>query len=241
MAIYGVGEGILGLSLSLGNPCTKRKYQCYSRVNRCDCRSRERKRNAASEKLVALVAVAVTLQAAAASPLPCSAIPNLQDSLYPPAATPFSQSKNLTTGLLNGKIRPCPSVNPGCVSTNPKSSSFAFPWRIPQSSSSSSSSLDVNDVVRDAILKTQRNAKIQVVEDTPYGKYLKAEVDGGLGRDVLEFLIKGDVVAYRVMATQVTYVYPFTTAFGDSKGQEERMKKIVEELGWYSPSFDSMD
>lgn len=67
------------------------------------------------------------------------------------------------------------------------------------------------------------------------------EVDGGLGRDVLEFLIKGDVVAYRVMATQVTYVYPFTTAFGDSKGQEERMKKVVEELGWYSPSFDSMD
>nr|GMC88180.1 thylakoid lumenal 17.9 kDa protein, chloroplastic [Ipomoea batatas] len=242
MAIFGMGQGILGLSLSLGNPCTKRNYHCYTPVNRCDCRSTERQRNAASEKLVALVAVAVTLQAAAASPLPCSAIPNLQASLYPTANTPFSQSKNLTTGLLNGKIRPCPSVNPGCVSTNPKSSSFAFPWRIPQSSSSSS--LDVNDVVRqlqDAILKTQKNAKIQVVEDTPYGKYLKVEVDGGLGRDVLEFLIKGDVVAYRVMATQVTYVYPFTTAFGDSKGQEERMKKVVEELGWYSPSFDSMD
>jgi hypothetical protein len=43
------------------------------------------------------------------------------------------------------------------------------------------------------------------------------------------------------MATKVTYVYPFTTAFGDSKGQEERMKKILNELGWYAPSFDSMD
>lgn len=32
------------------------------------------------------------------------------------------------------KIRPCPSTNPGCVSTNPKSSSFAFPWRIPENS-----------------------------------------------------------------------------------------------------------
>lgn len=33
------------------------------------------------------------------------------------------------------KIRPCPSINPGCVSTNPKSSSFAFPLRIPENSS----------------------------------------------------------------------------------------------------------
>lgn len=73
------------------------------------------------------------------------------------------------------------------------------------------------------------------------GKYLQAEVDGGFGRDVLEFLVKGDSVAYRAMATKVTYIYPFTTAFGDSKGQEERIKMITEELGWYAPSLDSMD
>lgn len=70
---------------------------------------------------------------------------------------------------------------------------------------------------------------------------MQAEVDGGFGRDVLEFLVKGDVVTYRTMATKVTYVYPFTTAFGDSKGQEERMKKIIDQLGWYAPSFDAMD
>lgn len=70
---------------------------------------------------------------------------------------------------------------------------------------------------------------------------MQVEVDGGFGRDVLEFLVKGDVVAYRCMAAKVTYVYPFTTAFGDSKGQEERLKKITDELGWYAPSFDSMD
>ena len=73
------------------------------------------------------------------------------------------------------------------------------------------------------------------------GQYLQAEIDGGFGRDVLEFLVKGDVVAYRCMATKVTYVYPFTTALGDSKGQEERIKQIVEQLGWLSPSFDVMD
>lgn len=66
-------------------------------------------------------------------------------------------------------------------------------------------------------------------------------MDGGFGRDVLEFLVNGDVVSYRAMATKVTYVYPFTTALGDSKGQEERLKQIVDELGWFAPRFDAMD
>ncbi|KAL6319172.1 hypothetical protein AAG906_013845 [Vitis piasezkii] len=160
---------------------------------------------------------------------------NSQSSLLPPT-TPFSQSKNLQVGLENGKIRPCPSINPGCVSTNPKSSSFAFPLTIPEKYSD-----NAVQKLQETILKTQRNAKIQVVEDTPDGQYLRAEVDGGFGRDIMEFLVKGDVVAYRTMATKVTYVYPFTTALGDSKGQEERMKKIIDLLGWYAPSLDSMD
>ncbi|KAK2662368.1 hypothetical protein Ddye_000942 [Dipteronia dyeriana] len=171
------------------------------------------------------------------SPLPALAIPsiNSQSPLLPPT-TPFSQSKNLQTGLQDGKIRPCPSTNPGCVSTNPKSSSFAFPWSIPETSAQ-----NAIQKLQEAILETQKNVKFQVNEVTPYGQYLKAEVDGGFGRDVLEFLVKGDVVTYRTMATKVTYIYPFTTAFGDSKGQEERMKKISDQLGWYAPSFDSMD
>lgn len=73
------------------------------------------------------------------------------------------------------------------------------------------------------------------------GQYLQAEVDGGLGRDMLEFLVKEDVVAYRCMATKVTYIYPFTTAFGDSKGQQERLKKISDILGWHAPDFEIMD
>lgn len=111
------------------------------------------------------LAVAVTLT----SPFPSLAIPFLnsqsQSSTQPSPTTPFSESKNLATGLENGyftnlilfcgftffllikvpneffflnycrKIRPCPSINPGCVSTNPKSSSFSFPWSIPENSS----------------------------------------------------------------------------------------------------------
>jgi hypothetical protein len=34
---------------------------------------------------------------------------------------------------------------------------------------------------------------------------------------------------------------PFTTAFGDSKGQEEKLKQINDQLGWFAPSFDSME
>ncbi|KAF7135254.1 hypothetical protein RHSIM_Rhsim08G0191000 [Rhododendron simsii] len=179
--------------------------------------------------------LSLSLALALTSPLPSLATPSLNS---PPSlpTTPFSQSKNLPTGLDNGKIRPCPSINPGCVSTNPQSSSFAFPWSIPENSSG-----NAIKKLEDAIMKTQKNAKIQVVEDIPDGQYLQAEIDGGFGRDVLEFLVKGDMVAYRCMATKVTYIYPFTTALGDSKGQEERMKKILDQLGWLSPSFDSMD
>ncbi|KAJ7957240.1 Thylakoid lumenal 17.9 kDa protein, chloroplastic [Quillaja saponaria] len=181
------------------------------------------------------LALTVTLS----SPLPCTAIPSFNSLSSPPTnspTTPFSQSKNLQVGLQNGKIRPCPSSNPGCISTNPQSSSFAFPWVIPENS------LD-NAVqkLQEAILKTQKNVKFKPVEDTPNGQYLQAEVDGGFGRDILEFLVNGEVVTYRTMATKVTYIYPFTTAFGDSKGQEERVKQIMDQLGWYAPSFDSMD
>ncbi|KAL3839102.1 hypothetical protein ACJIZ3_023693 [Penstemon smallii] len=187
-----------------------------------------------SNNLIISLAIAVAL----ISPLPSSAIPSLNSKSFSlPSTTPFSQARNLPTGLENGKIRACPSINPGCVSTNPKSSNFAFPLSI---LGNSSDSVAIQQL-QDAILKTQKNAQIQLVEDTSNGKYLKAEVDGGFGRDVLEFLVKGDVVTYRAMATKVTYIYPFTTALGDSKGQEERMKLIINELGWYAPSFDSMD
>ncbi|CAI9113280.1 OLC1v1013853C1 [Oldenlandia corymbosa var. corymbosa] len=183
------------------------------------------------------VAIALTLSTSQ-SPLPALAIPSVSGSQTskPPLlspTTPFSQAKNLPTGLENGKIRPCPSINPGCVSTNPNSASFAFPWTIPETSVE-----DAIQQLQDAITKTQKNVTIQSVEDTSNGKYLQAEVDGGFGRDVLEFLVKGDTVTYRAMATKVVYIYPFTTAFGNSKGQEERMNQIVEHLGWYSPSLD---
>ncbi|XP_020679442.1 thylakoid lumenal 17.9 kDa protein, chloroplastic isoform X2 [Dendrobium catenatum] len=140
---------------------------------------------------------------------------------FPISTTPYSQSQSLNLGLEDG---------------NPKSSSFSFPLAIPED-------FLENPVqkLRDAILRTQRNVKFEVDEETPFGRYLQVEVDGGFGRDVMEFLVKKDIVAYRSMATKVTYIYPFTTALGDSKGQEERMNKIKVELGWYSPSFESMD
>ncbi|XP_062115931.1 thylakoid lumenal 17.9 kDa protein, chloroplastic [Humulus lupulus] len=185
--------------------------------------------------LPSLLSLALTVTLS--SPLSSLAIPSLNSPSFPSPTTPFSQSKTLKVGIENGKIRPCPSINPGCISSNPKSSSFAFPWRIPENFSD-------NPIQRlqEAILKTQGNTKVLAMEDTPDGQYLLAEVDGSFNtRDLLEFLVKGDVVAYRAMAKKVTYVYPFTTALGDSRGQEERVKRIIDELGWYAPSFDSME
>lgn len=186
---------------------------------------------------VSNIVIPLALSLALSWPLPSVAIPSLR-SLSPtiPLTTPFSQSKDLQVGLENGKIRPCPSSNPGCVSTNPKSASFTFPWRIPETFRD-----NAMQKLQEAILKTQKNVKFQSPVDTPDGQYLQAEVDGGFGRDVLEFLVKRDVVAYRCVAKKVTYVYPFTTAVGDSNGQQQRLKQIVDHLGWDAPSFDSMD
>ncbi|KAF6148467.1 hypothetical protein GIB67_038822 [Kingdonia uniflora] len=180
-------------------------------------------KNVFFSNLVSL-AVAVTLTSSS----PSLALPSLNyQTPLPSSTTPFSQSKDLPIGLENGKIRPCPSTNPSCITTNPQSSSFTFPWVIPDKASG-----NAVQKLQEAILSTQKNSKIQVIQDTPNGQYVQAEVDGGFGRDVLEFLVKGDVVVYRFMATKVTYVYPFTTALGDSRGQEERMKKILDQLGW---------
>ncbi|PKA56949.1 Thylakoid lumenal 17.9 kDa protein, chloroplastic [Apostasia shenzhenica] len=177
-------------------------------------------------------AVALSLN----SPLPSLASPPPDSRSFFPPATPYSQSQSLRTGLEDGKIRPCPSMNPGCISTNPKSSSFDFPMVIPEDSME-----NAVQRLRDAIVKTQRNAKFQIDEETPYGHYLQVEVDGGFGRDVMEFAVKGDIVAYRSMATKVTFIYPFTTALGNSDGQKDRISKLKAELGWFSPSFASMD
>ncbi|WVZ71857.1 hypothetical protein U9M48_020389 [Paspalum notatum var. saurae] len=156
------------------------------------------------------------------------------------ASTPYAQSQKLQLGLDKlGKIRPCPSTNPGCVSTNAlgSSGSFASPLLIPESSAGEKAVVSL----RQAIEKTQSNVDFKVDEDTPYGHYIEAEMDGGVGRDVMEFLVKKDagVVAYRCMATKVTFVYPFTTAVGDSKGQKQRIDAISQELGWYAPDIQS--
>uniref|UniRef100_R7WE74 Thylakoid lumenal 17.9 kDa protein, chloroplastic n=1 Tax=Aegilops tauschii TaxID=37682 RepID=R7WE74_AEGTA len=138
------------------------------------------------------------------------------------------------------KIRTCPSTNPGCVCTNPTvgaSSSVASPLIIPESTSADAAA----QMLRQAILKTQKNVSFNVDQQTPHGQYIQAEVDGGFGRDVMEFLVKKDagVVAYRCVATKVTFVYPFTTAIGDSRGQEQRVAAVAQELGWYAPDIRS--
>ncbi|RCV24218.1 hypothetical protein SETIT_5G067400v2 [Setaria italica] len=177
--------------------------------------------------------------APAARAVPFVRPPPLQGKPFA-SSTPYAQSQKLQLGLDKlGKIRPCPSTNPGCVSTNAlgSSGSFASPLVIPESSAGDKAVASL----RQAIEKTQSNVDFKVDQDTPYGHYIEAEMDGGVGRDVMEFLVKKDagVVAYRCMATKVTFVYPFTTAVGDSKGQKQRIAAISQELGWYAPDIQS--
>ncbi|XP_031475045.1 thylakoid lumenal 17.9 kDa protein, chloroplastic isoform X1 [Nymphaea colorata] len=212
-----------------GNPSAPSKIQISTAA------SLDSKIRPSLSSILTSAAVALSLLCSPSSSL---AIPYPISSSSSPltTSTPYFQAQNQQFGLEDGKIRPCPSMNPGCISTNPKSSSFAFPWIIPQTDAE-----NPLQKIEDAIRKTQGNPKIRARESTPYGQYLQAEVDGGLGRDMLEFLVKEDVVAYRCMATKVTYIYPFTTAFGDSKGQHERLKKISDVLGWYAPDFETMN
>lgn len=160
------------------------------------------------------------------------------------AATPYSQSQTQTgrlqIGLLNGRIRACPlDINPNCVSTSSSNQAYAFPWEIPPSDSATATKK-----IENAILGTQKNAQIVKVENISdgkrSGKYLVAEVDGFLGRDTLEFLVRDDIVTYRSMANQVRYVYPFTTPLGDFDGQQKHIKTLGDELGWLLPDFDTI-
>ncbi|BAD45508.1 unknown protein [Oryza sativa Japonica Group] len=162
-----------------------------------------------------------------------------------PPSTPYSQSQSQQQFGLDakGRIRACPSTNPGCVSTNPTvgaSCSLASPLIVPANTPTDKAAASL----REAILKTQRNAVIKADEETAYGHYIQAEVDGGAGRDVMEFLLKESqsqsqevVAAYRCVATKVIFVYPFTTAVGDSRGQSQRIAAVAQELGWYAPDL----
>ncbi|CAM6121975.1 unnamed protein product [Calypogeia fissa] len=169
-------------------------------------------------------------------------LPAFADELPPPPdvssiATPYAKSADrLKMGLVKGRIQPCPlDVNPNCVSTSSNNGGYSAPWIIPESSTANAAKK-----IETAILSTQKNPAILKVEEVPGGgTYLAAEADGFLGRDVMEFLIKEDVVTYRSMARKVVYLYPFTTPIGDFDGQQRRLKALEEELGWSIPSFEN--
>ncbi|MCO5569337.1 hypothetical protein L7F22_023049 [Adiantum nelumboides] len=151
--------------------------------------------------------------------------------------TPYSkmQSQKMDMGLLNGKIRPCPStINPNCISTSSMNATYGIPMVIPPESLETAARKLLS-----AIQATQRNPKVLQMEDTATGRFLQVEVDGLFGRDVVEFLVKHDVVTYRSLAEKVLYIYPFTTPITDFGAQEKRIKAIEQELGWTVPTWDS--
>ena len=69
------------------------------------------------------------------------------------------------------KIRPCPSVNPSCVSTNPKSSSFAFPLVIPSGSSENSIQVftpSIHPTIHPSIIRRQHYPQSIIINSLMY-------------------------------------------------------------------------
>eukprot|EP00270_Netrium_digitus_P009773 TRINITY_DN2996_c0_g1_i1.p1 TRINITY_DN2996_c0_g1~~TRINITY_DN2996_c0_g1_i1.p1 ORF type:complete len:328 (+),score=44.19 TRINITY_DN2996_c0_g1_i1:141-1124(+) len=163
--------------------------------------------------------------------------------------TPYMRSQSTLleewqqTGLVNGRIRSCPSdVNPNCVSTSSNNASYGLPWVVPTPQNGSSGPLLSNTVskLESAIVSSQKNASIVQSTDAEGGYYIKAELDGLYGRDVLEFFVREDMVLYRSMAQRVLYVYPFTTPLGDFDAQRRHLREVQSELGWLSFSCEDL-
>ncbi|EFJ06890.1 hypothetical protein SELMODRAFT_405808 [Selaginella moellendorffii] len=150
--------------------------------------------------------------------------------------TPYSRAQEPPEmGLLDGRIRPCPlDINPNCISTSSRyGASAAIPWTIPDKDSSTAI-----QKIKDAILSTEKNPTIVEIKHLENGgDYLLAEMDGFLGRDAIEFLVKNNTVTYRSIAKKVVYIYPLTTPLTDFGKQQSRIVSLENRLGWTSPSF----
>ncbi|GAQ79288.1 hypothetical protein KFL_000270480 [Klebsormidium nitens] len=149
------------------------------------------------------------------------------------ADTPYSQTqgKQTVVGLLKGRLRACPSdYNPNCVSSASNNASYMSPWELPERLQGQSSK--AAQAIETAVLATQKNATILKSEPIDDKHYVLAEVDGRFGRDLIEFLVKRDVVTYRSIAEKVIFVYPFTTPISDLDAQRKRMEQLRQEIGW---------
>ncbi|XP_057821475.2 thylakoid lumenal 17.9 kDa protein, chloroplastic isoform X1 [Cryptomeria japonica] len=173
------------------------------------CRQRLRENNAVGGALLS-VGISIALLA----PLPALPLPSNP-------TTPFSESQSLQLGLENGKhhildncfqvfnrrIRSCPSSNPNCISTTSRSASFAMPWGIPEDYPD-----NAVQKIEDAILKTQRNPKIQKKEATPSGIKMATPKLERSTSQIKDGLIKDDQA--RTRATSSSLASTRTAFFG---------------------------
>ncbi|XP_057821478.2 thylakoid lumenal 17.9 kDa protein, chloroplastic isoform X3 [Cryptomeria japonica] len=159
------------------------------------CRQRLRENNAVGGALLS-VGISIALLA----PLPALPLPSNP-------TTPFSESQSLQLGLENGRIRSCPSSNPNCISTTSRSASFAMPWGIPEDYPD-----NAVQKIEDAILKTQRNPKIQKKEATPSGIKMATPKLERSTSQIKDGLIKDDQA--RTRATSSSLASTRTAFFG---------------------------
>lgn len=158
------------------------------------------------------------------------------------ASTPYQDSKTVTLGVTqDGTIRSCPSnVNPNCVSTASINELYSPAWRT-----------DTRDpkVAAEALERTVlalfADSELARSESYDFGEYRAFLVPSLFGRDIMEFLVKGEFadrgwdgdvpaafVTYRSLAGSVKYVWPIQQPISDFGVQKQRIVQVREQLGW---------
>eukprot|EP01025_Chloroclados_australasicus_P055811 TRINITY_DN6851_c0_g2_i1.p3 TRINITY_DN6851_c0_g2~~TRINITY_DN6851_c0_g2_i1.p3 ORF type:complete len:224 (-),score=26.98 TRINITY_DN6851_c0_g2_i1:712-1383(-) len=159
--------------------------------------------------------------------------------------TPYQEAQNIQYGLLNGRIRTCPTnINPNCVSTSSINSSYSPAWR-----SAEQDALTSAEVLEGAFKRLfPEESRLIDARSSEDGEYRAFGVDSLFGQDVVEFMIRngdpvkdnrnwegdteGPIVTYRSMAGSVKYVWPIQQAVSDFGTQKKRLDMIRNDLGW---------
>ena len=122
---------------------------------------------------------------------------------------------------------------------------FATAWTAPTATVADA----VNQITQAVFRACPDSKKLESYRTEAGDEYVRFAMNGKLGIDNVEFLIKnngigdrgwaGDddrrnewLVTYRSLATTVTYVYPFTTPVSDFGEQKKRMERIRNEVEW---------
>lgn len=169
----------------------------------------------------------------------------LEPSLSFAATTSPYENNTVEVGLVNGRVRSCPSTF-NCVSTAARSSDqYMGPWTAANETSTSNAA----ELIITAVQALEPRGVLVTSEAVAAeGHYVRLQLPGKYGdlpSDELEFFLFPDsekiasradngsvLVTFRSCAGGVKFIYPFMTPLGDGDLQRQRLRAVRERLGW---------